>query len=406
MGLDINRVRNDFPILNQVVHKKPLAYFDNAATTQKPLKVIEIMDRIYMETNSNIHRGVHYLSDLTTTQFEEARKTVRKFINARYDHEIIFTSGTTAGINQVAFCFGEKYVKPGDEIIISEIEHHSNIVPWQMLCERKDAKLYVIPINDLGELVLDEYERLFSSRTRIVAVTHVANSIGTINPVKEMITTAHRYGVPVLVDGAQAVQHTGVDVRDLDADFYVFSGHKMYGPTGIGVLYGKEEILDELPPWQTGGEMVDQVSFEKTTFNKLPFKFEAGTPNYIGGIGLAAAAEYLEETGLDNIKAYEKDLLEYGSKKLSEIEGLHLFGEAGNKISIFSFILDNIHPYDAGMIIDKYGIAVRTGNHCAQPFMERFGIRGTVRASLVFYNTREEIDRLCEAVEKVNQMFN
>jgi cysteine desulfurase / selenocysteine lyase len=406
LALDIVKIRNDFPILKQMVHNRPLVYFDNAATTQKPVRVIESMDRVYRETNSNIHRGVHYLSDLTTRHFEEARETIRKFINARHDHEIIFTSGTTAGINLVAFSFGEKYVRQGDEIIISAIEHHSNIVPWQMLCERKGAKLKIIPINDHGELLMDQYEMLFSSETRLVALTHVANSIGTINPVKKMIETAHRHNVPVLIDGAQAVQHGKVDVQDLDADFYIFSGHKMYGPTGIGVLYGKEGILDELPPYQTGGEMVDQVSFEKTTFNRLPFKFEAGTPNYIGGIGLAAAADYLQETGLDEIAAREKDLLEYGNKRLTEIGGLHLFGEAGNKISIMSFILDDIHPYDAGMIIDKYGIAVRTGNHCAQPFMERFGIRGTIRASLVFYNTRDEIDLLCEAVEKVKQMFN
>lgn len=406
MALDIIKIRSDFPILGQMVHNRPLVYFDNAATTQKPLRVIERMDSIYRETNSNIHRGVHYLSDLTTSHFEEARETIRKFINARHDHEIIFTPGTTAGINLVAFSFGERYVRHGDEIIISAIEHHANIVPWQMLCERKGAKLKVIPINDDGELLLEEYEKLFSAKTRLVAITHVSNSIGTRNPVKTMIEMAHRNNVHVLVDGAQAVQHGKVDVQDMDADFYVFSGHKMFGPTGTGILYGKESILDELPPYQTGGEMVDQVTFEKTTFNRLPFKFEPGTPNYIGGIGLAAAADYLQETGLDDIAAREKDLLDYGTRRLSEIDGLHLFGEAGNKICIMSFILDDIHPYDAGMIIDKYGIAVRTGNHCAQPFMQRFGIRGTVRASLVFYNTMEEIDLLCEAIEKVKQMFN
>jgi cysteine desulfurase / selenocysteine lyase len=404
--LDIIKIRSDFPILGQMVHNRPLVYFDNAATTQKPLRVIERMDSIYRETNSNIHRGVHYLSDLTTSHFEEARETIRKFINARHDHEIIFTPGTTAGINLVAFSYGERYVRHGDEIIISAIEHHANIVPWQMLCERKGATLKVIPINDDGELLIEEYEKLFSAKTRLVAITHVANSIGTRNPVKTIIEMAHRNNVHVLVDGAQAVQHGKVDVQDLDADFYVFSGHKMFGPTGTGILYGKESILDELPPYQTGGEMVDQVTFEKTTFNRLPFKFEPGTPNYIGGIGLAAAADYLQETGLDEIAAREKDLLDYGTRRLSEIDGLHLFGEAGNKICIMSFILDDIHPYDAGMIIDKYGIAVRTGNHCAQPFMQRFGIRGTVRASLVFYNTMEEIDLLCEAIEKVKQMFN
>ncbi|MFP4366668.1 MAG: SufS family cysteine desulfurase, partial [Bacteroidales bacterium] len=364
MDFDVNKIRKDFPILNQLVYKKPYVYFDNAATTQKPLRVIERMDRIYRETNSNIHRGVHHLSDLTTRHFEEARETIGNFINAGHDHEIIFTPGTTAGINLVAYSFGEKYVREGDEIIISAIEHHANIVPWQMLCERKGARLRIIPMNDDGELLLDEYENLFSSKTRIVALTHVSNSIGTRNPVKQMIKTAHSHSVPVLIDGAQAVQHGRVDVQDLDADFYVFSGHKMYGPTGIGVLYGKESILEEIPPWQTGGEMVDQVSFEKTTFNRLPFKFEAGTPNYIGGIGLAASVHYLQDTGLEEIAAYEKDLLDYGNKRLSEIEGLYLFGQAGNKISVLSFTLDDIHPFDAGMIIDKYGIAVRTGNHC------------------------------------------
>ena len=406
MTFDINNIRNDFPILQRKVHNRPFVYFDNAATTQKPLKVIERMDKVYRETNSNIHRGVHYLSDITTNDFEAARETVRNFINARHDHEIIFTPGTTAGINLVAYTLGEKVVRRGDEIIISAIEHHANIVPWQMLCERKKAKLRVIPMNDNGELLLEEYRKLLSPRTRIVAVTHVANSIGTVNPVKQIIEIAHSQGVPVLIDGAQAIQHLRVDVQELDADFYVFSGHKMYGPTGIGVLYGKEGILEEIPPYQTGGEMVDQVSFEKTTFNSLPFKFEAGTPNYIGAIGMGAAMEYLKEKGLDEIAAYEKDLLEYGTRRLSEIEGLYLFGRAKEKIGVLSFVLKGIHPYDAGMIIDKHGIAVRTGNHCAQPIMERFGIGGTVRASLAFYNTRKEIDRLCEAVEKVKEMFS
>lgn len=405
MAFNINKIRDDFPILQQQVHNKPFVYFDNAATTQKPLKVIERMDKVYRETNSNIHRGVHHLSDITTRDFEQARETVRRFINAGHDHEIIFTPGTTAGINLVAFSFGEKFVGEGDEIIISAMEHHANIVPWQMLCERKGAKLRVIPMNDDGELILDEYEKLLSSRTRIVAVTHVANSIGTVNPVKQIIKTAHRLGVPVLVDGAQAVQHGRVDVQELGADFYVFSGHKMYGPTGIGAVYGREEILEELPPYQTGGEMVDQVTFEKTTFNRLPFKFEAGTPNYTGAIGMAAAIEYLQETGLEEIAAHEKDLLEYGTGCLSEIGELYLFGRAKEKISVLSFVLEDIHPYDAGMIIDKYGIAVRTGTHCAQPVMDRFGIRGTIRASLAFYNTREEIDRLCQAIRKVIQMF-
>jgi cysteine desulfurase / selenocysteine lyase len=406
LALDIVKIRNDFPILKQTVHNKPFVYFDNAATTQKPQKVIDRMNSVYMETNSNIHRGVHFMSDLTTRHYEEARETMRGFINARHNHEIIFTSGTTGGINLVAFSFGEKYVGRDDEIIISAIEHHSNIVPWQMLCERKGARLKIIPVNDRGELIIGEYEKLFSSKTRLVAIAHVSNSIGTRNPVGEMIQIAHRNNVPVLVDGAQAVQHGRVDVKQLDADFYVLSGHKMYGPTGIGVLYGKEGILEELPPWQTGGEMVDQVNFNKTTFNRLPFKFEAGTPNYIGAIGLAAAADYLEETGLEEIAARENDLLDYGSSRLAGIEGLQLLGEAPNKISILSFILENIHPYDAGMVIDKYGIAVRTGTHCAQPFMDRLGIPGTIRASMVFYNTRDEIDRLCDALIKVKEMFS
>lgn len=405
MAFDINKIRNDFPILQRQVHNKPFAYFDNAATTQKPLKVIERMDSIYMETNSNIHRGVHHLSDITTRDFEAARETVRKFINARHDHEIIFTPGTTSGINLVAFSFGEKFVGEGDEIIISAMEHHANIVPWQMLCERKGARLRVIPMNDDGELIFNEYEKLFSSGTRLVALTHVSNAIGTVNPVKQFICTAHKNGVSVLIDGAQAVQHGRVDVQDIDADFYVFSGHKMYGPTGTGVLYGKEEILNELPPYQTGGEMVDKVTFEKTTFNRLPFRFEAGTPNYAGAIGLASAIDYIEDTGIEEIAAYENDLLEYGTSRLSEIKELYLFGRARNKIGILSFVLEDIHPYDAGMVIDKFGIAVRTGTHCAEPVMERFGIRGTIRASLAFYNTREEIDRLCEAIGKVIEMF-
>ena len=405
MNFDINKIRKDFPILGQKVNKKPFVYFDNAATTQKPFKVIERMNKVYRETNSNIHRGVHYLSNITTRDFENARESIRSFINAKHDHEIIFTPGTTSGINLVACSFGEKYVSEGDEILISALEHHANIVPWQMLCKRKGAKLRVIPMNDDGELILDEYEKLLSSRTRIVAITHVANSIGTVNPVKEIIKSAHRLAVPVLVDGAQAVQHGRVDVQELGADFYVFSGHKMYGPTGIGALYGREDILEEIPPYQTGGEMVDRVTFEKTTFNRLPFKFEAGTPNYTGAIGMAAAVEYLQGTGLEEISAHEKDLLEYGTRRLSEFKELIMFGRAKEKISVLSFVLEGIHPYDAGMVIDKYGIAVRTGTHCAQPVMDRFDISGTIRASLAFYNTREEIDRLCEAIEKVIQMF-
>ncbi len=402
---NIEKIRGDFPILHRQVHNKPFVYFDNAATTHKPLEVIERMDRVYRETNSNIHRGVHYLSDVTTREFESARETVRGFINARNDHEIIFTSGTTAGINLAAFSFGERYVGENDEIVVSALEHHANIVPWQMLCERKRAKLRVIPMDDHGELDIEEYKEMLNDRTRLVAVTHVANSIGTVNPVKKITGIAHEHGIPVLIDGAQAVQHGSVDVQDLDADMYVFSGHKMYGPTGIGVFYGKENILEEIPPYQTGGEMVDQVTFEKTTFNQLPLKFEAGTPNYTGAIGLAAAIDYLVETGLDKIAAHEKDLLDYAAGRFAQIDGLKVFGAAREKISVISFVLEDIHPYDAGMVIDKFGIAVRTGTHCAQPVMDRFGIRGTIRASMAMYNTREEVDRLCEAIGKVKEMF-
>jgi len=405
MSINIQKIRQDFPILHQQIYNKPLVYFDNGATTQKPQLVIDEELKIYSKENSNIHRGVHYLSEQLTERFEQARKTIRKFINAAHDHEIIFTAGTTQSINTVAFSFGEKFVNQGDEIIISTVEHHANIVPWQMLCERKKAVLKVIPVNDKGELLLDEYQKLISDKTRIVSVNQVSNALGTINDIKKIIEIAHHKNIPVLIDGAQGIQHGNVDVQELDCDFYVFSGHKIYGPNGIGILYGKEKLLNEMPPYMTGGEMIKKVSFEKTTFNELPFKFEAGTPNYVGAIGLAAAINYIQDIGIDKIAAYEKQLLDYATSKLQSIEGLKIIGTSDKKVSVISFILDNIHHYDAGMVIDKMGIAVRTGHHCAEPVMHRFNIEGTIRASFAFYNTFEEIDKLYEAILTVKQMF-
>lgn len=405
MSLDIEKIRNDFPILNQQVYKKPLVYFDNGATTQKPKVVIDEEVKIYSQENANIHRGVHFLSEQLTQRYEDARETVQKFINAKHDHEVIFTSGTTESINAIAYSFGDKYVHKGDEIIISTLEHHANIVSWQMLCERKNAVLKIIPINEKGELLLDEYQKMLSPKTKIVAVNHVSNALGTVNDVKKIIETAHQKDIPVLIDGAQSVQHGKVDVQELDCDFFVFSGHKIYGPNGIGVLYGKEKWLDDLPPFMTGGEMIKKVTFEKTTFNELPFKFEAGTPNYVGAIGMAKAIEYIKEIGLDKIQTYENELLNYATKKLQYIEGLKIIGTSDKKISVISFILENIHHYDAGMVIDKMGVAVRTGHHCAEPLMHRFNIEGTIRASFAFYNTKEEIDRLYEALLTVKQMF-
>jgi len=406
VSIDIQKIRKDFPILNQQIYKRPLVYFDNGATTQKPQCVIDEEVKVYSKENSNIHRGVHYLSEQLTQRYEDARKVVQKFINAKYDHEVIFTSGTTESINTVAFSFGEKYIHEGDEIIISTLEHHANIVPWQMLCERKKAILKIIPINDKGELLIDEYQKLISPKTKIVAVNQVSNALGTVNDVKKIIDIAHQNNIPVLIDGAQSVQHDKIDVQELDCDFFVFSGHKLYGPNGIGVLYGKEKWLNEMPPYMTGGEMIKKVSFEKTTFNELPFKFEAGTPNYVSAIGLATAIDYIQELGLGNIAAYEKELLEYGTKKLESIEGLKIIGTAEKKVSVISFNLDNIHHYDAGMVIDKMGIAIRTGHHCAEPLMDRFNIEGTIRASFSFYNTKEEIDKLYEAILIVKQMFS
>ena len=402
---DIHQIRADFPILGRTVYGKPLVYLDNGATTQKPRQVVEAITNEYYNTNANVHRGVHFLSQQATELHEASRETVRRFINARSTNEIVFTRGTTESINLLAATFCPSLMQAGDEVIVSTMEHHSNIVPWQLLQMRKGIKLRVIPMNDCGELLLNEYERLFTERTRIVCVTHVSNVLGTVNPVKDMIVTAHAHGVPVLVDGAQSIPHMPVDVQALDADFYVFSGHKVYGPTGVGVLYGKEEWLDKLPPYQGGGEMIQHVSFERTTFNELPFKFEAGTPDYIGTTGLARALDYVTTLGMDRIAAYEHDLTEYATRRLKEIPGMRIFGEAAEKGSVISFLVGDIHHFDMGTLLDRLGIAVRTGHHCAQPLMQRLGIEGTVRASFALYNTKEEIDALVAGVERVSRMF-
>jgi cysteine desulfurase/selenocysteine lyase len=406
MSFDVHKIRQDFPILSQKVYGKPFVYLDNGATTQKPLIVIDTINKIHSEQNSSIHRGVHYMSEQMTELYENARKKIQEFINAEYSQEIIFTSGTTGSINTVAFSFGELYLKPGDEIIISGMEHHSNIVPWQMVCERKKATLKVIPFTDAGELIIPELKQLLTDKTRLVAVNHASNSLGTVNPIKEIIEIAHKAGAYVLIDGAQAIQHNKVNVQDLDCDFYAFSGHKIYGPTGIGVLYGKQKLLYDMPPYQGGGDMVECVTFEKTLYNDLPFKFEAGTSNFIGAVGMAAAVDYITSIGLENIAAYEQQLLKYATDKLLSIEGLRIYGNAREKVSIVSFLVDNIHPYDMGMILDKMGIAVRTGTHCTMPVMDRYEIEGTIRASMVFYNTFEEIDRLYDGVVKAKQMLS
>ena len=406
MAFSIDRIRNDFPILHQKVYNKPLVYLDNGATTHKPAVVIETIKELQESHNSSIHRGIHFLSEQMTSRYEAARETVRAFLNASSTSEVIFTSGATGSINAVAFSFGERYVKAGDEILISEMEHHSNIVPWQMLCQRKGAKLKIIPFDHNGELLLDQLDALLTEQTKLVALTHASNSLGTINPVKEVIRRAHARNIPVMLDGAQMVQHGKVDVKELDCDFYAFSSHKIFGPTGSGVLYGKESLLEEMPPYQGGGDMVDQVTFEDTSYNTLPFKFEAGTANYIGAIGLATAIDYLKQVGISEIGLYEKELIDYTKQKLGDIEGLIIYGNAKKRISVFSFLLDNIHTYDAGMILDKMGIAVRTGTHCTQPVMDHFGISGTIRASLVFYNTREEVDKLAEGIEQTIKMLS
>lgn len=402
---DIEKIREDFPILSRTVYNKPLVYLDNGATTQKPRCVVESITDEYYSVNSNVHRGVHFLSQQATNLHEASRETVRRFINARSTSEIVFTRGTTESINLVAATFADSQMKEGDEVIVSVMEHHSNIVSWQLQAARKGIVLKVIPMNDKGELLIDEYEKLFSSRTRIVSVAHVSNVLGTVNPVKEIIKIAHAHGVPVLVDGAQSIPHLPVDVQDLDADFFVFSGHKVYGPTGIGVLYGKENWLDRLPPYQGGGEMIKNVSFEKTTFNELPFKFEAGTPDYIGSTALAKALDYVSAIGMDNIAAYEHKLTDYAIARMKEIEGMRIFGEAEQRGGVISFLVGNIHHLDMGTLLDRLGIAVRTGHHCAEPLMRRLGIEGTVRASFGLYNTKTEVDALVAGIARVSRMF-
>lgn len=403
--LDVQAIRKDFPILEHTIYDKPLVYLDNGATTQKPRCVVEQIENGYYNVNANIHRGVHFLSQAATEAHEEARRTVRQFLNARSSNEIIFTRGTTEAINLIASSFTDECMSAGDEVIVSVMEHHSNIVPWQIQATRKGISLKVIPMNERGELDRNAFRSLFSDRTKLVSVTHVSNVLGTVNPVREIVEEAHTRGVPVLIDGAQAVPHLKVDVQDLDAEFYVFSGHKIYGPTGIGVLYGKEEWLDRLPPYQGGGEMIASVSFEKTTFNELPFKFEAGTPDYIGSTALAAALKYVESIGMDRIAAHEQALLRYATERLETIEGMRIFGQAAEKSGVISFLVGNIHHYDMGMLLDRLGIAVRTGHHCAQPLMHALGIEGTVRASLGLYNTKEEIDTLVAGIERVRKMF-
>jgi cysteine desulfurase/selenocysteine lyase len=405
-GFDVEKIREDFPVLKQKIHGKPLVYLDNAATSQKPQAVIDAIVKFYTVDCANIHRGVHELSQRSTAAYEETRAKTKKFLNARSKTEIIFVRGTTEAINLVTFSWGRGNVREGDEIIVAGLEHHSNIVPWQILCEEKGAKLRVIPIDDRGELILEEYERLLGPRTRMVAIGHVSNALGTINPVQQIIEMAHKAGAVTLVDGAQAVPHMKVDVQALDADFYAFSGHKLFGPTGIGVLYGKSKLLNAMPPYQGGGDMIRSVTFEKTTYNDLPYKFEAGTPDIAGGIGLGAALDYVGHIGIDKIGAYEHELLLYGTEALSQIPGLRIIGTAREKAAVLSFVIEGIHPHDIGTVLDRQGIAVRTGHHCAQPVMDRYQVPATTRASLAFYNTTAEIDALVEGLKKVKEIFS
>jgi cysteine desulfurase / selenocysteine lyase len=404
-ALDLDKVRKDFPILERRIHGKRLVYLDSAATSQKPQVVINAISRYYEQGNANIHRGVHFLSEEATEAHELARRTVQRFLNASDPREIIFVRGTTEAINLVAQTYGRANVQAGDEVLITAIEHHSNIVPWQILCQEKGAILKIAPINDRGEVLLDEFRNLLGPRTKIAAVTHVSNALGTVNPVQRMIEIAHSKNVPVLVDGAQAVPHLEVDVQALDCDFYAFSGHKVYGPTGIGVLYGKAHLLDAMPPYQGGGDMISSVTFEKTLYNKLPYKFEAGTPDIAGALALAVAIQYLQDLGIDKVAAHEHDLLAYATERISTIPGTRLIGTAGDKAAVLSFVLEGVHPHDIGTILDQEGVAVRTGHHCAQPIMERFGIPATVRASFALYNTREEVDAFVESVRKVREVF-
>lgn len=402
---DVERIRSDFPILSMVVKGRPLIYLDSAATAQRPQVVIDAVSRFYSEQNANVHRGVHYLSEVATREFDGARVKVQHFLNAAESHEIILTHGVTESINLVANSFGAKFIGAGDEILLTMMEHHSNIVPWQLLAERTGAKVRVIPINERGEIRLDEYEKMLNPRVKIVGVVHISNALGTINPVREMIELAHRHGIPVLVDGAQAAPHLKVDVQELDCDFYAFSGHKLCGPTGVGVLYGKSEWLEAMPPFLGGGDMILSVSFEKTTFNSLPYKFEAGTPDIAGVIGLGAAIDYLNRIRLDRIAAYEKEILDYATDRVGEIEGVRLIGTAAAKAGVLSFVFDEVHPHDVGTILDQEGVAVRAGHHCAQPAMKFFGVPATTRASFAFYNTKSEVDHLVNAIQKVKQVF-
>ena len=404
-SLDVEKIRQDFPLLHQEVNGKPLAYLDNAATSQKPTQVIEALDKYYREDNANIHRGVHTLSERATIDYEQTREKVRNFINANSVKEIIFVRGATEGINLIAQSYGRNKLKTGDEIIISEMEHHSNIVPWQLLCEQTGAVLKIIPINDSGELILEEFEKLLSPKTKLVSLAHISNALGTINPIQTIIDRAHEHNAVVIIDGAQATPHTIVDVQALDCDFYVFSGHKLFGPTGIGVLYGKAHLLEAMPPWQGGGDMIKMVSFEKTLYNDLPYKFEAGTPHIAGVIGLGAAIDYVSTTGLEAIAAHEHELLEYATEKILDVKGLRLIGTAQQKTSILSFVIDSIHPHDIGTILDHEGIAIRTGHHCAMPVMTHFNVPATARASFAFYNTFEEVDRLIQALGKAREVF-
>ena len=403
--METDSIRSQFPILDQKVYGKPLVYFDNAATTQKPQSVIDTLCRYYQTLNSNIHRGAHYLAAEATEEYEQTRRAVQQFINARHSHEIVFTRGTTESINLVAASFGQRFLKEGDEVVVSAMEHHSNIVPWQLACERQGAKLRVIPFDDDGVLDLEALRGMLNEKTRIVAVNHVSNTLGTVNPIRQIVDIAHSHGIPVLVDGAQAISHFAVDVQELGCDFYCFSGHKMYGPMGVGVMYGREELLEQMPPYQGGGEMIKDVTFERTTYNELPFKFEAGTPAVGDVLGLHSAIRFMQQTGIENIARHEKELTEYATERLLQIEDLRIYGRAKEKTSVISFLVGNAHSYDVGTLLDKLGIAVRTGHHCTQPIMDRYGIPGTVRASFAVYNTREEVDVLISAIERIAPML-
>ncbi|WP_439183965.1 aminotransferase class V-fold PLP-dependent enzyme [Carboxylicivirga taeanensis] len=405
MDINIEQIRADFPILKEIVYGKPLVYLDNAATTHKPQQVIDAVSEVYLKYNSNIHRGVHHLSNVCTEAHENARVKVQQFINAKHTHEVIFTRGTTESINLLAASFGDTFLQPGDEILVSQLEHHSNIVPWQLLEKRKGIVLKYIPINQAGELILDNIDELINNKTKLVAIAHISNALGTVNPIKTIIDLAHSKNIPVMIDGAQAVQHVQVDVQALNCDFYVFSGHKLYAPTGIGVLYGKEEWLNQMEPYHGGGEMIKTVSFEGTTFNELPFKFEAGTPHYSGSVGLGAAIDYVNTIGINTIAQYEQELLSYASQRLASIPNIRFFGTAAEKASVISFLIGSVHPFDIGTMLDKMGIAVRTGHHCAQPLMQYYQIPGTIRASFALYNTKAEIDKLADATERVAQLF-